>query len=72
MLQYVYTPPPLRKWYFAVFFVSLLQPMWKSVEDLSPDVWLWIGDAVYVDKFSDGGVGKVITIQQCRPLYSAG
>ncbi|CAN0473089.1 unnamed protein product [Ectocarpus sp. 8 AP-2014] len=33
--------------------------MWKSVEDLSPDVWLWIGDAVYVDKFSDGGVKKV-------------
>lgn len=37
----------------------LLQPMWSSVEDLSPDVWLWIGDAVYVDKFSDGGVKKV-------------
>ena len=29
------------------------------MEDLSPDVWLWIGDAVYVDKFSDGGVKKV-------------
>ncbi|CAM9492094.1 unnamed protein product, partial [Ectocarpus sp. 12 AP-2014] len=37
----------------------LPQPMWKSVEDLSPDVWLWIGDAVYVDKFSDGGVKKM-------------
>ncbi|CAN0531935.1 unnamed protein product, partial [Scytosiphon promiscuus] len=34
--------------------------MWKSVEELSPDVWLWMGDAVYVDKFSDGGVEKVI------------
>ena len=39
--------------------LGLLQPMWRSVEDLSPDVWLWIGDAVYVDKFSDGGVKKV-------------
>eukprot|EP00904_Undaria_pinnatifida_P005922 jgi/Undpi1/245/HiC_scaffold_1.g00242.m1 len=37
----------------------LPQPMWKIVEDLSPDVWLWIGDAVYVDKFSDGGVKKM-------------
>eukprot|EP00903_Cladosiphon_okamuranus_P014674 g13601.t1 len=37
----------------------LPQPMWKSVEELSPDVWLWIGDAVYVDKFSDGGVEKM-------------
>lgn len=35
------------------------QPMWRSIEDLSPDVWLWIGDAVYVDKFSDGNVDKV-------------
>ncbi|CAM9491909.1 unnamed protein product, partial [Hapterophycus canaliculatus] len=37
----------------------LPQPMWKSVEELSPDVWLWMGDAVYVDKFSDGGVEKM-------------
>lgn len=33
--------------------------MWQSIEDLKPDAWLWIGDAVYVDKESDGGVDKV-------------
>lgn len=35
------------------------QPMWSAIEELSPEVWLWIGDAVYVDKHSDGGVDKV-------------
>lgn len=35
------------------------QPMWRSIEELSPDVWLWIGDAVYVDIESDGSVAGV-------------
>ncbi|CAN0235295.1 unnamed protein product [Ascophyllum nodosum] len=28
--------------------------MWSTVEDLSPDVWLWMGDVVYVDMQEDG------------------
>lgn len=40
--------------------------MWSAIEELSPDVWLWIGDAVYVDKHSDGGVDKVRAKPVCR------
>ena len=41
--------------YIYLFFAfPLTQPMWSTVEGLSPDVWLWMGDVVYVDMQEDG------------------
>ena len=28
------------------------QPMWKTIANTDPELWVWLGDAVYVDKSS--------------------
>lgn len=46
-------------------------PIFKTIVDFSPDVWVWMGDNIYGDSADGEILSKKYHIQKQRPLYQA-
>lgn len=50
---------------------ALDQPMWQAVLQSKPDLWAWIGDAIYADTTNIGLMRSYYQQQRKRPEYQA-
>lgn len=69
-------PPPISRVTRVAFGScsqpwALHQPVWRQVLALRPDVWAWVGDAVYADTTDIARTRALYRTQLSRPDYQA-